>query len=209
MIDFVPQSALPGLGVPAAIAAEAPFGAYINSDSFRSQGAEVDFTASLASNLVLKAAYTHLDAVVTRSFSFSALFPAFNPAFPNVPIGADAPLVGGRPFRRPSNTESFMITYARRRFGLNLNGYPAGRSDDSTYLADPYFGDTMLLPNHNLLAGYQLVGFSGWYDLRRFVTLYTSMSNLLDEHYQAAFGYPALPFTFRAGIRFTLGGGAR
>jgi vitamin B12 transporter len=206
LIDFVPQSALPALGVPSAIAAEAPFGAYINSDSFRSQGGEVDFAANLVSNLILKATYTYLDAVVTRSFSSSALFPAFNPAFPNVPIGADAPLVGGRPFRRPSNTASFMIAYSRRRFGVNVNGYLAGRSDDSTYLSDPYFGDTMLLPNHNLLAGYQLAGFSGWYDVRRGVTLYTSMSNILDEHYQAAFGYPALPFTFRAGIRFTLGG---
>ncbi|MGH9447719.1 MAG: hypothetical protein ACRD3O_18655, partial [Terriglobia bacterium] len=70
-----------------------------------------------------------------------------------------------------------------------------------------FFGDTMLLPNHNLLAGYQLAGASGWYQVHRGITLYTSMSNVLDEHYQAAFGYPALPFNFRAGVRFTFGGG--
>jgi vitamin B12 transporter len=207
LIDFVPQSALPALGVPKTIAAEAPFGADINSDSFRSQGGELDFIASLSSNLTFHATYTYLDAVVTRSFSSSALFPAFNPAFPNLPIGADAPLVGGRPFRRPSDSGSFMLAYSRRRFGVNLNGYIAGRSDDSTYLVDRDFGDTMLLPNHDLLAGYQLVGLSGWYSLDRYVRLYTSMSNVLDEHYQAAFGYPALPFTFRAGVRFSLGGG--
>ncbi len=206
LIDDVPQSALPTLGVPSAVAAAAPFGAYLNSDSWRSQGAETDFTAGLASHLILQAAYTWLDAVVTRSFSSSALFPAFNPAFPDVPIGAYAPLVGGRPFRQPENSGSFVLTYSRQRFGANFNAYFAGRSDDSTFLTDAYFGDTMLLPNHNLLAGYQLAGFSGWYQIRRGVTLYTSMSNVLDEHYQAAFGYPALPFNFRAGVRFTLGG---
>jgi vitamin B12 transporter len=206
LIDFVPQTALPDLGVPSAVAAVAPFGAYLNSDSFRSQGAEVDFRARLHSNLTLQGTYTYLHAVITRSFSSSALFPAFNPAFPAIPIGADAPLVGARPFLRPSNSASVVVLYSRRRFGMSLNAYFAGQSDDSTYLSDPYFGNTMLLPNQNLLAGYQLAGFSGWYDVHRGVTLYTSMSNILDEHYQAAFGYPALPFTFRAGIRFTLGG---
>lgn len=207
LVDFVPQSALPGLGVPPPVAAQAPFGAYINSDSFRSQGAEVDFAASLRPGLAVRAAYTYLDAVVTQSFSSSALFPAFNPAFPNIPIGADAPLVGARPFRRPSNSGSVFLTYSRRRFGVSVDGYLAGRSDDSTYLSDAFFGDTMLLPNHNLLAAYQLVGFSGWYNVRRHITLYTSASNILGEHYQAAFGFPALPFTFRAGVRFTVGGG--
>jgi vitamin B12 transporter len=208
LIDFVPQTALPVLGVPSAVAAETPFGAYLNSDSFRSQGAEADFMARFASNITIQGTYTYFDAVVTRSFSSSALFPTFNPAFRGIAIGVDAPLVGGRPFRRPSNSASFVVMYSRRRFGTSLNAYFAGRSDDSTYLSDPYFGDTMLLPNHNLLAGYQLAGFSGWYRVHPAVTLYTSMSNILDEHYQAAFGYPALPFTFRVGIRFTLGGGS-
>lgn len=207
LIDDVPQTALPALGVPSAVAAEVPLGAFLNSDSYRSQGAETDFAAGITPHLLLTANDTYLDAVVTHSFSSSALFPAFNPAFPKVPIGAYSPLVGGRPFRRPVNSGSFVLTYSRRRFGINFNSYFAGRSDDSTYLTDGSFGDSMLLPNHDLLGGYQLAGFSGWYEVRGGITLYASMSNILDEHYQAAFGYPALPFTFRAGIRFMLGGG--
>jgi iron complex outermembrane receptor protein/vitamin B12 transporter len=31
-------------------------------------------------------------------------------------------------------------------------------------------------------------------------------TNLLSEHYQGEFGYPALPFSFRAGMKFTIGG---
>ncbi|MGH9356257.1 MAG: TonB-dependent receptor plug domain-containing protein, partial [Terriglobia bacterium] len=207
LIDFVPQTALPRLGVPQAVAAAVPFGADINSDSYRSQGVEADIEISLTGHLTLKADYTYLDALVTRSFSSGALFPAFNPAFPAVPIGAFAPLVGGRPFRRPPHSGGFTLTYAARRFGINLNGYLVSRSDDSTFLSDAFLGNTMLLPNHNLLAGYQLLDFNGWYDVHRGVTLYTEMSNVLGERYQAAFGYPALPFTFRSGVRFTLGGG--
>ncbi len=209
LIDFVPQTALPNLGVPAAVAAAVPFGAEINSDSYRSQGVETDFEVSLTHNLMVKADYTYLDAVVTQSFSSSALFPAINPAFPNIPIGAYAPLAGGRPFRRPPHSGGLTLTYTRRRFGVNVNGYFVSRSDDSTYLSDAFFGNTMLLPNRNLLAGYQLVDFNGWYDVHRGVTLYTEMSNILNERYQAAFGYPALPLTFRSGVRFTLGGGQR
>ncbi|MGH9451895.1 MAG: TonB-dependent receptor [Terriglobia bacterium] len=206
LLDYVPDSALPGFGVPPAVIAAIPFGAYINSDSYRSRGVETSLRVKLTSNLLLQAGYTYLDAIVTQSFTSGALSPAFNPAYPNTPIGAYAPLVGALPFRRPPHSGDFVLTYARRRFGLNLNGYLVSRSDDSTLLTDENFGNTLLLPNHNLLAGYQLMDFSGWYDVHRGVTLYTTMGNILSEHYQAAFGYPALPFTFRAGVRFTLGG---
>jgi iron complex outermembrane receptor protein/vitamin B12 transporter len=36
--------------------------------------------------------------------------------------------------------------------------------------------------------------------------MYTSIQNLLSEHYAQAFGYPALPFTFRSGIKINFGG---
>jgi vitamin B12 transporter len=206
LIDFVPQSALPQLGVPTAVVAEVPNGATINSDSFRSQGVESQLDVSLSSHWMVKADYTYLDAVVTRSFATSALFPAINPAFPNIPIGAFAPLVGARPFRQPPQSGSVLLGYLKPRYGFALMGYLVSRSDDSTYLTDGYLGDTMLLPNRNLLMGYQLVDFSSWYDLRRGVKLYTSMGNILSQHYMAAFGYPSLPLNFRAGVKFTLGG---
>jgi len=38
------------------------------------------------------------------------------------------------------------------------------------------------------------------------LSVYSSFQNVLGQHYQEAFGYPALPFTFRSGIKITLGG---
>ena len=57
-----------------------------------------------------------------------------------------------------------------------------------------------------VLRGYQLIDFSGWYEAHRGVTFYANLGNVLSQQYEAVFGYPALPFTFRSGVRFTLGG---
>jgi vitamin B12 transporter len=207
LIAFVNNNLLPELGVPPPVAAAVP-GATINSDSYRSLGAEVEFETKLNRDLRLQGEYTYLDAVVTQSFASSAQAPAYNPAFPTIPIGAYTPLIGGRPFRVPRNSGSMALIFSKGRFGMSVTGYFVSRSDDSTFLSDENYGNTLLLPNRNLLNAYQLIDWSGWFDAHRGVTLYTTIGNLLDEHYQGAFGYPALPFTFRAGIKFTIGGEA-
>jgi vitamin B12 transporter len=209
LIEFVDKSALPQLGVSPQVTAALPFGATINSDSFRSLGTEAEFEGDLGYGFMAKAEYTYLDAVVTRSFASSAQYPAINPAFPNIPIGAFSPLVGGRPFLRAPHSGSLAVTYAKRKYGADVTGYFVGRSDYSTFLSDQFFGNTMLLPNRNLLPGYQLIDFSGWYAVHHGLTLYASLGNILSQHYQAVFGFPALPFTFRTGVRFTLGGEGR
>jgi len=206
LVAFVDNNFLPELGVPTAVAAAAPLGATVNSDSYRSVGAEVEIEARLRRDLRLQGTYTHTDALVTQSFASSAQAPSYNPAFPTIAIGAYTPLIGGRPFGVPRNAGSMGIIYSRRRFGVSATGYFVSRSDDSTFLSDENYGNTLLLPNRNLLNAYQLVDWSGWLDVHRGVTLYASLGNLLDEHYQGSFGYPALPFNFRAGVRFTLGG---
>src|SRR5439155_8423210 len=74
LIGFVDKGALPDLGVSPQVVAALPFGATINSDSFRSLGAETEFEGKLGRGLSVKAGYTYLDAVVTRSFASSAQF---------------------------------------------------------------------------------------------------------------------------------------
>ena len=204
-IEFVESSVLPQLGVPLAIASATPFGASVNSGAFRALGAESELELDLGHGVRARGSYTYLDDTVQRSFASSALAPAFNPAFPTIPIGS-SPLVGSRPFRRAPHSGSFLIGYSRTRFALSLNGNLVGRRDDSTHAVDAFFGNRLLLPNRNLAAAYQKVDLQGSFQVNSVVALYASLENILCEHYDAAFGFPSLPFAFRSGMKFTLGG---
>ncbi len=64
----------------------------------------------------------------------------------------------------------------------------------------------MLLPNRNLARAYQKFDLSASYSVRSSLQLYTSIENLFSEHYEAAFGFPAAPFTIRSGLKFILRG---
>jgi vitamin B12 transporter len=206
LIEFVDKNALPQVGVPPAVAAATPFGAYVNSSSYRARGIELAFDGKIGSHVILGGAYTYLDAVVTQSFASSALEPAINPAYPGVAIGAFSPLVGGRPFRRAPNTGSLHAALVSTRGQVSVAGYFVGRADDSTFLTDGFLGNSLLLPNHDLVAGYQKVDVSGAYRIQRRIRAYAVVENVLNQHYDAAPGFPALPATVRTGVALTLGG---
>ncbi len=214
-IEFVPSNALLALGVPSAELALAGFGATFNSGDTRALGAETELELALGHGFTARAAYTYLDAVVERSFSSDAFaclpptpdpFACFNPAFPTIPIGAFAPLQGNRPFRRAPHTGSFSLGYSRPKLTLALSGLLVSRRDDSTFLSDAFFGNTMLLPNRNLDPSYQKIDLSGSYRVNRHLAFYSVVENLMSQHYDQVIGFPALPLTFRAGFRVTLGG---
>ena len=204
-VEFVDSSALPQLGVPKTIALATPFGASVNSGASRAMGAELAATTKLGRSITVSATYTYLDDVVRRSFASSALAPAFNPAFPTVPIG-NSPLVGNPPFRRARHSGSFLIGYSRGRWVASLTGNLVGRRDDSTHAVDAFFGPSLQLPNRNLDDAYQNINLHGSCRLNSAVELYTNLDNILAQHYDAAFGFPSLPFTFRSGLKLTLGG---
>ena len=206
LIEFLSKSALVLYGVPQSVAAATSFGAYVNSSSYRAHGVEVSLDGRVGSHLMVSGQYTYLDAVVTQSFASSALLPAFNPAYPGVPIGAFAPLVGGRPFRRAPNTASLYAALVVSRAQVSVMGNFVGRRDSSTFLSDAFGGNSLLLPNHDLAAGYQKVDVSGGYRLQRRLRLYAAIENVLNQHYEAELGFPALPATVRAGVALTLGG---
>jgi iron complex outermembrane receptor protein/vitamin B12 transporter len=206
LIEFLSKSALVLYGVPQSVAAATSFGAYVNSSSYRAHGLEISLDGKLGPHVIVSGQYTYLDAVVTQSFASSALRPAFNPAYPGVPIGAFAPLVGGRPFRRAPNTASLHAALVASRAQVSVTGYFVGRRDASTFLSDAFAGNSLLLPNHDLAAGYQKVDLSAEYRLHRRLRLYSTIENVLNRHYEAELGFPALPATVRAGVALTLGG---
>lgn len=206
LLEYVSRTALPQAGVPLAAAQATAFGAYVNSSSFNAQGLEASGEAVIAGRLRLLASYTFLDAAVTESFAGSALAPAINPSIPGVPIGAFSPLVGARPFRRPTHSGSLFVGYAHGPADIAVAASFAGRRDGSTFLSDQFFGDSLLLPNAGLEPGYQKVDLSAGYLVHQRIKALISIENLLDRTYQASFGFPALPLTARAGISIRLGG---
>jgi vitamin B12 transporter len=203
LISFLGIGDLIAIGVPPEVANATPEGgAYVNATSQRAKGAEVDYKVDLGHGFLFQGEYTYTDAFVTKAFGE----PSINPLFPNIPIGAFSPLEGARPFGIAPQSGSLALFYVRNKWNAAFTGYLVGRRDDSTFLYDANFGNTMLLPNRNLAAAYQKFDLSVAYAVRPYLTLYTSIENLFSEHYDAAFGFPALPFAIRSGVRFTFGG---
>jgi vitamin B12 transporter len=187
----------------------------LNSQAFRALGVESQVEYNVFRTLFLRGGYTYLDAVVQRSFTSDALEPAFNtglpggavPAFSKVPIGAFDPLRGARPFQRPPHTGFVSVSYSGAQYALGFTGAFASRSDDSTFLGgrDLVEGNSLLLPNRNLDSSYAKLDIGGNYQFLSWVAAYAQLDNLTSNKRIAPIGYPSLPFTFRLGLRFTIG----
>ena len=126
--------------------------------------------------------------------------------FPGIEIGQFGPLVGARPFGRPRNMGRLVASYVRGQGHIMVSGYFSGKSDGSTFLSDPFFGASMLLPNRDLNGRYQKLDLSGAYRLHRRFTWYVSIENLLNQDYQATLGFPGLSRSIRTGMTVALGG---
>src|SRR5579875_3168113 len=203
LVEFVPPNGLLSLGVAPSVAQEVGNtfgGADVNSLSVAAKGAEVALEAATGP-LRLGAAYTLQDARVLRSLSSDALFPSFNPAFPNIPIGAFAPLAGARPFRVPPGTFSAHMAWHAARGTLAATYWWESRRDDSTFLSDVNFGPTLLLPNHDLDPAFARLNLSGFVPLGRGVALEAVVENVLNDRAVEVIGFPAPGVTARVGLR--------
>ncbi|MGA1981458.1 MAG: TonB-dependent receptor plug domain-containing protein [Acidobacteriaceae bacterium] len=189
------------------------YGADVGSLAFHAQGAESELEYRPFSRLFLHAGYTYLNAKVDQSFASSALsvtpggFPETNPAFPNIPIG-ESPFIGARPFRRPPNTGYFAAQYSGTNLTAAFKGAFASRSDDSTFLdySDLAGTNSLILPNRSLDFGYAKLDANFMYAIKRRVTVFTELDNLLGQQHIGPIGYPSLPFTVRAGLKLRIGG---
>ena len=206
LVESVSRNLLPQLGIPVDVAA-AVTSANVNSQSFTSKGIETSANAQMG-QVRVSASFTHFDATIMKSLSSGALTPSFNPAFPGIPIGNFSPLLGQKPFRRPANTGSLFVSYSRGPATVAVSGYFAGKADDSTFLggSDANFGNSLLLPNHDLDGGYAKMDLSGSYVFTRNLKWYLTVENFLDQHYEPAFGFPALPINVRTGVTVAIGG---
>jgi len=186
-------------------------GAYLNSQAFRAQGFETELQYRPFVSLSIHGGYTYLNAVITQSFTSDAYSNGTvngNPNLPGIAIGANGPLVGARPFRRPPHTGFFSVQYTGKRLGAAFKGALASRSDDSTFLdgMDITDGNTLVLPNRDLDFGYAKLDANLTYAVAKRATVFTELGNLLSQQHIGPIGYPGLPFTVRAGVKVRLGG---
>ncbi|MGP8260041.1 MAG: TonB-dependent receptor plug domain-containing protein [Acidobacteriaceae bacterium] len=189
------------------------YGADATSLAFHAQGLESELQYQPFSRLFLRAGYSYLNAKVDQSFASSALsilpggYPETNPSFPNSPIG-DSPFIGGRPFRRPPNTGFFAAQYTGMKLTAALEGAFASRSDDSTFLdyADLAGANSMVLPNRDLDFGYIKLDANLTYAVKKRITAFTELDNLVSQQHIGPIGYPGLPFTIRTGLKLRIGG---
>ncbi len=166
--------------------------------AYRTQGLESDLRYQPLPRLLVHGGYTYLASLVERS----AATPVFNPQFAALPIGALTALPGARPFERPANSGFAGVQFTGPTLTAGLHAVLAGRSDGSTGLvANP----GLLLPNRYLSPGYTALDASFTYAFTRHLTLYTQLTNLLDNRQMAPLGYLSTPFLIRTGLRLRLG----
>jgi len=87
----------------------------------------------------------------------------------------------------------------------------ASRSDDSDFLGgyDLNGGNSLLLPNRNLDYGYAKLDLGGSYQLLSWLGIYVQGENLMNSQHIAPIGYPSLPLTAKAGLKFEWGPGSK
>jgi iron complex outermembrane receptor protein/vitamin B12 transporter len=214
-LEGVDYKGLQDLGFPMSIVqvVENVYGAaYLNSLAYRAQGAEVEAQWQALKRLTVRGGYTYLDAVVEQSFANDAAEATngtpVNPNLPGIAIGAESPLVGARPFRRAPHTGFFAAQYADRYFSFGIQGALSSRSDDSTFLegSDITNGNTLLLPNRDLDFGFAKLDANLSVAATHRLTVFTQLGNLLSQQHIGPIGYPALPFSITAGLKYRFGG---
>ncbi len=150
---------------------------FININKVLSHGAEFEAHARLRPSLSLNAAY---DYTATQTLE--------------APL---APSTIGKPLlRRPKHLGSLLLVYSGRRWGGNLGGSFVGRRPDNDFQG---FGI-----DH--AAGYARADFGGWFAVSRYATAYFNVENALNRNYNEVLGFPAIGASFRAGMRFRVGG---
>ena len=140
------------------------------------QGVEIAARTRLASNLTWGAAYTFTEA---RN------------------------AVGEREVRRPPHAARTDLTYgfASGRGSANLAVIYNGSTEDIGFVL-PFFSPQLRVG----LPPYWLVNAAASYKLEPGVEVFARVENLLDQHYQEAFGFDAAPLAAFAGVKLTFGG---
>jgi len=174
-------------------------GKFFNVSRSRAHGVELEFHGRPHAGWTIDGGYFYTHAKVLQAPSV-CVFPVVTDCIFDSHFTTGQPLV-----RRPRNSGTLLITYAGRRWGGNFGGTFIGRRFDSDFGTLSFFGIVPPAPIDHT-AGYARFDVGAWYAVHRRVTLYANGENIFDRHYEDVAGFPALGATFRAGVRFKVGG---
>ena len=116
----------------------------------------------------------------------------------------------GQPLlRRPKHSAVLRANYSRGRATVNVNLRYVGQRHDAAFLglsavASPQFPAGRSV-DITVNPGYTVTSLGGDVHLSRDVAAYLRIDNLTDAVYESVLGYPALPRSIIAGVRFNVG----
>jgi outer membrane receptor protein involved in Fe transport len=159
-----------------------------NLANSRAYGIESSIRVHPLRSVELSAEYTWLNSAIL------ALNNTNQAAFPFT--------VGDQLIRRPRNSAGYDATWTHGRLMLNSNASIRGAALD----LEPNYGSFACTLGMQCLfsnPGYVDVNAGFSYRLPRGVEIYGHVNNLLNQHYEEVFGYPALRVSFVSGIRLS------
>ncbi len=164
----------------------ASLGRYQSANLANSRAHGAEFSASLrpARWIFVTGSYTLLE---TRILSLDG---SLNQA--PLPFAVGQPLT-----RRPENSGSVVATFTRARLAADLTGYFRGK----TLFEEPGLGASNGLFWNS---GYANMGVNLNYALGGGLTVYGSLRNALNRHYEEVFGFPSPRVNFIAGLKWRL-----
>jgi vitamin B12 transporter len=119
-------------------------------------------------------------------------------------LNTGAQFVPGQPLlRRPRHSGMMRVNYTAGRIGLHWDTRFVGERHDSSFLtlrsASGVFTEITVNP------GYTVSGFGAEFDAHDMLSIYFRADNIMDEEYQSALGFPGMPRSAYAGVRFNVG----
>jgi outer membrane cobalamin receptor len=153
-----------------------------NLSNSRAEGGEFSVRVRPARWISLSGSYTLLDSEILSLNGSTGLAQLY--------FQVGQPLL-----RRPRNSGTMVVTFSRGRISADVTGYFRGTVLD----VEPNYGASAGLFYN---PGFANFGVNVNYALRHSVTLYGSLRNALNSHYEEAFGFPSPFLNFVSGVKW-------
>ena len=167
---------------------------YINIDGSKAEGWELEWALQRpVAGLTASASYTYVDHRVVTNVSTSQQFQ------PGQPL-----------LRRPKNSGNVRASWVSGRVSVNASARLVGDRHDNSFLSLRTVPNaarpTPITTDITVNPGYTVMSLGVDVRAHALVTLYLRGENVADQSYESVLGYPAMPRSVVAGVRFHFGG---